>query len=75
MPPMCCCHRYDKSAFQGKGDRADESTWPSVEGPLDLVLFEGWMLGFKPVGVEAAAAVEDSLVKVGVGATNARCLC
>jgi D-glycerate 3-kinase len=40
--------RYDKSAFGGKGDRAPESEWPRVKGPVQLVLFEGWMLGFRP---------------------------
>ena len=39
--------RYDKSKFEGRGDRADASTWPAVELPLDIVLFEGWMLGFR----------------------------
>lgn len=42
--PCRCCPRYDKSAFQGQGDRADPATWPAVEGPVDVVLFEGWML-------------------------------
>ena len=56
--------RYDKSAFSGRGDRADPSTWPKVPGPLDLVFFEGWMLGFKPVGVQAAAGVEEALGEV-----------
>lgn len=41
--------RYDKSMHQGKGDRSDESTWPVVDGPVDVVLFEGWMLGFSHV--------------------------
>lgn len=41
--------RYDKSMHQGKGDRSDESTWPVVRGPVDVVLFEGWMLGFSHV--------------------------
>nr|CAD1823320.1 unnamed protein product [Ananas comosus var. bracteatus] len=36
--------RYDKSAFGGKGDRADPSTWPVVEGPIEVVLFEGGCL-------------------------------
>eukprot|EP00879_Flechtneria_rotunda_P015702 GHRR01016424.1.p1 GENE.GHRR01016424.1~~GHRR01016424.1.p1 ORF type:complete len:355 (+),score=81.51 GHRR01016424.1:153-1217(+) len=56
--------RYDKSAFQGRGDRADPVTWPRISGPLQLVFFEGWMLGFSPVGEAAAAAVEQSLVEV-----------
>jgi D-glycerate 3-kinase len=40
---------YDKSAMAGRGDRAPESRWPAVEGPLDVILLEGWMLGFAPV--------------------------
>lgn len=40
---------YDKSAHGGRGDRAPESDWRVVEGPLDVVLVEGWMLGFTPV--------------------------
>ncbi len=46
---------YDKSAHGGRGDRAPEAEWPTIRGPLDLVLFEGWMLGFQPVP-EAAVA-------------------
>ena len=33
--------RFDKSI----DDRAPESEWPSVEGPLDLVILEGWCVG------------------------------
>ena len=40
---------YDKSAAGGRGDRAPASTWRRVEGGLDLVILEGWMLGFRPV--------------------------
>jgi D-glycerate 3-kinase len=40
---------YDKSAHGGRGDRLPESEWPVATGPLDLVLVEGWMLGFTPV--------------------------
>jgi len=40
---------YDKSAHGGRGDRAPERDWRTVTGPLDLVLVEGWMLGFTPV--------------------------
>ncbi|KAL0562049.1 hypothetical protein IC582_002498 [Cucumis melo] len=56
--------RYDKSAFSGRGDRADPSTWPEVEGPLTVVLFEGWMLGFKPLPTEAVTAVDPQLETV-----------
>jgi D-glycerate 3-kinase len=40
---------YDKSANAGRGDRAPESRWRHVTGPFDLVVVEGWMLGFVPV--------------------------
>ena len=33
--------RFDKA----QDDRADERTWPSVTGPLDLVILEGWCIG------------------------------
>lgn len=41
--------RYDKSQHEGRGDRAAESKWQMVKGPVDVVLFEGWMLGFRPL--------------------------
>jgi D-glycerate 3-kinase len=41
--------RYDKSAHQGKGDRLPEPQWPKIEAPVDMVIVEGWMLGFTPV--------------------------
>jgi D-glycerate 3-kinase len=39
--------RYDKSAHGGRGDRSAETT--RLDGPVDLVLLEGWMLGFSKV--------------------------
>ncbi|MBE2248013.1 MAG: hypothetical protein IAE78_00605 [Myxococcus sp.] len=45
--------RYDKSAFNGRGDRSDEVT--VLRGRVDVVLLEGWMLGFQP-----RASVEDA---------------
>lgn len=39
--------QYDKSLNNGKGDRADTSKFRKVDGPIDLVIVEGWMLGFK----------------------------
>jgi D-glycerate 3-kinase len=40
---------YNRFAFHGVGDRFPKSEWRRIEGPLDLVVFEGWMLGFTPV--------------------------
>lgn len=40
---------YDRSAFGGTGDRMPEGDWKRIDGPVDLVVLEGWMLGFTPV--------------------------
>ena len=56
--------RYDKSLHSGRGDRAPRAAWPSVRGPVDVVLFEGWMLGFRPVGAAEAAKVSPHLPAV-----------
>ncbi|XWS11873.1 hypothetical protein CRYUN_Cryun37aG0038400 [Craigia yunnanensis] len=53
--------RYDKSAYSGRGDRANPSTWQEVEGPLTVILYEGWMLGFKPLPTEVVKAVDPQL--------------
>ncbi|RPA87498.1 putative Uridine/cytidine kinase [Ascobolus immersus RN42] len=39
--------KYDKSLFDGAGDRLPESEWSVVETPVDVVLFEGWCVGFR----------------------------
>ncbi|MFO0614909.1 MAG: hypothetical protein U0414_20135 [Polyangiaceae bacterium] len=38
---------YDKSAHGGRGDRASEDRFVRVDAPLDVVILEGWMLGFR----------------------------
>ncbi|KAF9593543.1 hypothetical protein IFM89_024132 [Coptis chinensis] len=53
-----------ESAYGRKGDRADPSTWPEVKGPLTVVLFEGWMLGFKPIPNEVVKAVDPQLSRL-----------
>ena len=50
--------RYDKSSHSGRGDRAPESAWQQVKGKVDVVLFEGWMLGFRPLLDQAAQKVQ-----------------
>ncbi len=47
---------YDKSAHGGRGDRAPRELWRTVIGSLDLILVEGWMLGFTPVPDETLDA-------------------
>lgn len=46
--------RYDKGAFDGRGDRRPKEQWPEVALPVDVVVLEGWMLGFSGVGAAAA---------------------
>lgn len=43
---------YDKGAHGGRGDRRPRTEWREVTTPLDVVLFEGWMLGFSPLVAE-----------------------
>jgi D-glycerate 3-kinase len=40
---------YDKTAHGGRGDRAPVAAWRRFVGQPDLVIVEGWMLGFAPV--------------------------
>lgn len=44
---------YDKSVFNGKGDRINEADWEKVNGPYDIVIFEGWCVAFRPLSNEA----------------------
>ncbi|MEO8874365.1 MAG: zeta toxin family protein [Polyangiaceae bacterium] len=57
--------KYDKAAHDGKGDRAPESAWAEVNEPMDLVIFEGWSLGFRARpddSVEPALRTANSLL-------------
>ncbi|KZM23629.1 Glycerate 3-kinase [Ascochyta rabiei] len=47
---------FDKSQFSGEGDRAPVSAWHSVSRKPDVVVFEGWCVGFQPL---PASAVEE----------------
>ncbi|KAJ9106840.1 hypothetical protein QFC19_002968 [Naganishia cerealis] len=42
---------FDKSLFNGEGDRSTRSI--PIQGPLDVVLFEGWSVGFSPLEDDA----------------------
>jgi len=41
--------QYDKTAFNGKGDRFPKDKWKQIDGKIDLVIVEGWMLGYRKV--------------------------
>ena len=51
--------RYNKSAFGGKGDRHDVQEWPVVSSEVDIILFEGWMLGFTPLDASDSGDMGD----------------
>eukprot|EP00871_Galdieria_phlegrea_P003447 jgi/Galph1/4102/GphlegSOOS_G2729.1 len=47
--PTISIPRYNKAAWNGLGDRFPVEQWHHVECPVDVILFEGWCLGFEPV--------------------------
>ncbi|CAI6338637.1 unnamed protein product [Periconia digitata] len=44
---------FDKSMFNGEGDRATQENWPIIRQKPDVVVFEGWCVGFRPLSTEA----------------------
>lgn len=55
---------YDKSAHGGKGDRAG---WREVALPVEVVVFEGWMLGFDIPGYEGWTSRLGAMIQLRVG--------
>lgn len=41
--------RYDKTAYEGRGDRAHKEQWSTLRGGVDVMLLEGWCMGFEPL--------------------------
>lgn len=56
--------RYDKSLREGRGDRAPVETWSPVSVPAQLVIFEGWMLGFTALSANASPQQYEFLQKI-----------
>ena len=48
--------QYDKSKFNGQGDRVKDDVWETVNGEgqekVKVVIFEGWCVGFRALGPE-----------------------
>jgi D-glycerate 3-kinase len=55
---------FDKSKFNGEGDRTSVSDWPTVKRRPDVVVFEGWCVGFQPV-TQAFIEARHSLAMAG----------
>ena len=52
--------RFDK----GSDDRLPRAAWTGLEGPFDLILFEGWCVGARPQPPAALAAPVNALERL-----------
>ena len=43
---------FDKSAYGGQGDRRPVEQWVQLIGAVDILVFEGWCVGFTPITSE-----------------------
>lgn len=50
--------RFDKSAYSGAGDR----TTPEIFTTIDIVLFEGWFVGVRPIDPQAFATAPPPII-------------
>ncbi|MCJ1252083.1 hypothetical protein MMC30_009321 [Trapelia coarctata] len=69
--------QFDKSKFNGRGDRVDESTWETVNVDLQkkirLVVFEGWCVGFRALGEEGVRKKwEETKTQLASGSYHGR---
>ncbi|KAJ2024520.1 hypothetical protein GGI10_000148 [Coemansia sp. RSA 2530] len=58
---------YDKSLNGGYGDRKPLSEWQATRPPVDVVLFEGWSLGFRALDNREFARFIEQVRKPGGG--------
>jgi D-glycerate 3-kinase len=56
---------YDKSKFDGHGDRVPSSEWVVAQPPFDIILFEGWCVGFQAISPSAVAQKRASSTQPG----------
>jgi D-glycerate 3-kinase len=56
---------YDKSKFDGYGDRIPPSEWVIAQPPFDVILFEGWCLGFQAILPSAVAEKQTTSTHPG----------
>ncbi|PYI17394.1 P-loop containing nucleoside triphosphate hydrolase protein [Aspergillus violaceofuscus CBS 115571] len=59
-PREVCIPEFDKSRFHGEGDRVPRDEWRrasvSLESPVDVLVLEGWCVGFQPLSEQAIEA-------------------
>lgn len=55
---------YDKSAYNGQGDRVPSSSWETRNGPgqpkVQVIIFEGWCVGFRALSSSAVQARQQA---------------
>ncbi|KAH6913939.1 P-loop containing nucleoside triphosphate hydrolase protein [Coprinopsis sp. MPI-PUGE-AT-0042] len=51
--PEVCLPRFDKSKFNGEGDRLPAEESPVIQQPplVDIIILEGWCVGFRAISV------------------------
>ncbi|PNP38670.1 hypothetical protein TGAMA5MH_09396 [Trichoderma gamsii] len=57
--------QYDKALFSGQGDRLPPSSWKPINSnsnspPLQVIILEGWCVGFRPIAPSAITAKHAS---------------
>ncbi|CZR62533.1 related to ATP-binding protein, putative pantothenate kinase [Phialocephala subalpina] len=62
---------YDKSAYNGEGDRVPVSQWKTVNKPgepkIAVIIFEGWCVGFRALSESAVLARQKQPSKTLAG--------
>lgn len=58
--------QFNKAAYNGFGDRVPEKDWMTVnkdpKNPIQVVLFEGWCVGFRPLPDRAVTSLHKRTV-------------
>lgn len=58
--------QFNKAAHNGFGDRVPEEDWTTVNkdpnNPIQVILFEGWCVGFRPIPDEAVRSLHERTV-------------
>ncbi|PYI35511.1 P-loop containing nucleoside triphosphate hydrolase protein [Aspergillus indologenus CBS 114.80] len=65
--------KYDKGAFGGRGDRRPSTEWDPITAPVDVVILEGWCLGFQPLSAgELETAIAEATRAHAAGPPSCR---
>lgn len=59
--------QFNKAAYNGFGDRVPEKEWTTVnqdpKNPIQVILFEGWCVGFRPISSDSVNSLHGRTVK------------